>query len=188
MLSILSILIVEEQQLAKWQKERIQISKNLTPSQRKAVAQEIIDFIVERTEKGKDKNNSSFGRYSKSYKESLDFKLGGKSRFQKPDLTLTGEMLAELDLISHKNGSLLIGYDKGDADLNGKVEGNRLGTYGNKSKVGPARDFLGIADKDLKKILSKYDKKESAFERAARLLAAAEAARRISGIDGEGSE
>lgn len=104
--------------------------------------------------KGKDKDGNAFQGYSKGYKKSLDFKIAGKSSLV--NLTLSKEMLSELDLISTDSESLLIGYDKNDSDLNGKVEGNRLGTYGNKKPVTKPRDFLGIADEDLKKILKKY--------------------------------
>ena len=48
------------------------------------------------------------------------------------------------------------GYDPGDRALNGKVEGNVKGTYGNKKPVQRPRDFLGIHQKDLQKILKKY--------------------------------
>jgi len=164
--------------MAKWQKTTIPISKKYSPTERKAIAQEVIEFIRDRTSKGKDKNNQSFKGYSKGYKSSLDFKLGGKS--SKVNLRLTNEMMSELDLISHKNGSLLIGYDKADSDLNGKVEGNRLGTYGNKRPVTRGRDFLGIAKKDLDKILKKYPTSgEGLGKRALEILKASRASEEI---------
>lgn len=132
--------------MAKWQRVRIDVPKDLKPSERKAVAQEIIDFIRERTQSGIDKNGKQFKGYKKDYAKK-------KGRNFPVDLTFTEEMLSKLDLISHKNGSLLIGYDKNDKDLNGKVEGNRLGTYGQKRPVQKPRDFLGITQKQLKRIL-----------------------------------
>ena len=43
------------------------------------------------------------------------------------------------------------------AYINGKVEGNVLGTYGQDSPIsGKSRDFLGIKKEDLKTILSNF--------------------------------
>ena len=54
-------------------------------------------------------------------------------------------------------GKISIGYDKSDKELNGKVEGNRLGTYGNKAPVTRPRDFLGITDKALQPIIKRHE-------------------------------
>lgn len=170
--------------MAKWQRTKIEIPKEYSPRERKAIALEIIEFIKNRTSKGKDKNNENFAKYSKGYKKSLDFKLAGKGNTV--DLRLTNEMMESLDLISDKSGSLLIGYDRSDKDLNGKVEGNRLGTYGNKKAVTQPRDFLGIEEKDLKKILNKFpiEDRKSRLERALKILAANEAAEEVvQGVD-----
>jgi hypothetical protein len=159
--------------MAKWQRFALEIPKEYTPVEREAIANEIIEFIIERTrEKKKDKNNKSFPSYSKKYKESLDFKIAGKSG--SVDLTLSGEMLDSLELISHKNGKLIIGYDKSDTELNGKVEGNILGSYGGKPSDKKARDFLGIAENDLNKILKKFpieeEKRDLSIKRAVEIV------------------
>lgn len=150
------------------QKTRIKIPKGYSPRERKAIAQDVIDFIVERTENGHDKSGKRFPGYSKSYKESLDFKNAGKT--SKVDLTLSGEMLSEIDLLTQRNGSITVGYDAGDTELNGKVEGNRKGTYGkkkaNKSK---ARDFLGLSKTALQNILKKYPLGDTPAKEAKRL-------------------
>lgn len=162
--------------MARWQRVRVNIPKGYKPEERKIIAQEIIDHIVERSrEDGLDKNNNKFAPYSKSYKKSLDFKIGGKT--SKVDLTLTGEMLDSLKLISHNPDSILIGYDAGDS-VNGKAEGNIRGTYGQKKKVAPARDFLGIHKDSLKRILEKYPldddrERKDNLQLAAEALAAA---------------
>lgn len=140
--------------MAKWQRINIPIPKGYKPIERKAIAQEVIQFIVDRTKSGKDKDGRNFKGYTKEYKESLTFKLGGKS--SSVNLTLTGEMLGELDLLNQSNGNLRIGYDKGREALNGKVEGNREGTYGQKKQVTSPRDFLGLSSSALNKILKKY--------------------------------
>jgi hypothetical protein len=165
--------------MAKWQRVRIKIPKEYGPAERKAIAIEVLDFIRQRTKKkSEDKDGNKFQGYSSEYKKSLDFKNAGKS--SKVNLTLSGEMLAEMDLISHKNGSLLLGFDRFDQDLNGKVEGNRLGTYGNKKKVTKGRDFLGIQNKDLKKVLKKFPTTgNNVAKKAEEILKAAAAAGEI---------
>lgn len=141
--------------MAKWQRIRVEIPKDLRPVERVAVANEIIEFIINRTQSGKDKDNNDFPGYTKGYKKSLNFKNAGKG--STPNLRLTGEMLNTMELISHKSGSLLIGYDRNDSDLNGKVEGNRIGSYGQDDPdPDKARDFLGITESDLNKILEKF--------------------------------
>jgi len=145
------------------------------------IAKQILDFIRVRTDKGKDKDNKDFVGYSDAYKRSRDFKTAHKT--SRVNLKSTKEMMAELDLLRQVSGSITIGYDKEDIDLNGKVEGNRLGTYGNKKPVVKGRDFLGITDKDLKKVLKMFplnnDKKreKNVFE----LVKAAAAAGEIIG-------
>lgn len=117
---------------------------------------EVIDFIVNRTEKGIDKNGEKFPKYSASYVNSNDFKNAGKSK-GKVNLTLSKEMLNSIELLSEKSGELVVGFDKGDKELNGKAEGNIVGSYGGEPDPKKARDFLGIADKDLDRIVKRYE-------------------------------
>ena len=135
--------------MANWQRIKIEIPKQIKPADREEVALEIIDFIANRTKRNKDKDGRKFPKYEKKYA-----KIKGTS-INKVDLTLTGEMLDELKLISHRSGSLLIGYDRG-SDINGKVEGNRLGSYGGSPNPDKARDFLGLREKELQDILMDY--------------------------------
>lgn len=137
-----------------WMKTKIKIPKHLKPNEREALALEILEKIIDRTQKGKDKDGDKFPSYSKSYKNSLNFKIGGKS--SKVDLSLSGDMLADMQLLNHKSGELIIGYENG-SESNAKAEGNIRGTYGQKTpQKSKARDFLGIEDKDLARILADY--------------------------------
>ena len=146
--------------MAKQQKELINLSGlGLTQDQREEVADLIVERIVNRTVKeGRDRYGDKFPKYSDSYKESLDFKIAGKSK-SKVDLQLSGDMLAALKVLDVTSRSVLIGYDKG-AEENGRVEGNRLGSYGGKPNSDKARDFLGLTDDELRKIV-KYVKANS---------------------------
>lgn len=165
-----------------WQRFKVKVPKGLSPIQREALAQEVIDFVIKRSKDGVDKNGKAFPNYSASYVKSLDFKIAGKSK-GKVNLTLSEEMLQSLSLISHKPGEVLIGYDKSNAELNGKVEGNVLGTYGQSSPIkGKARDFMGIAKKDLESILDKVASKDDAQDLLKERQAAGELA---SGIEFE---
>lgn len=138
--------------MAEQQKFEVDVDVSYTDAERRELAREIIDFIVSRTrDKNLDKDNRSFPGYSKDYINSLEFKLAGKSRSD-IDLTLSGDMLDSIKLLSSRAGKLVIGFDRGTE--NDKAEGNRIGSYG-KSFGNPtkARDFLGIHPEDLSKIL-----------------------------------
>ena len=135
-------------------KATIQVDKRYSTRELESIASEIKDFIIERTQdKHLDKRNRQFAGYSDSYKHSLAFKVGGKSNAV--DLTLSGDMLAALDVLDTRPGVIEIGFEKGSTE-NAKAEGNILGTYGKDKQVAPKRDFLGITKGDLNKILAKY--------------------------------
>jgi hypothetical protein len=140
----------------KHQKLTIQIPKAYSKSERELIGLDIIDKIVSRTQSGIDKNGSRFLGYSKSYIDSLDFKVSGKSRGS-VNLTLSGDMLASLKVLNDKKaGSITIGFDKGSEE-NARADGNIRGTYGSsRASASKARDFLGIQSKDLKEILSNF--------------------------------
>lgn len=110
---------------------------------------------MSRTLNGLDKNNKEFGKYDKKYAE---FKGVGVNDV---DLTLDGEMLDNLELVSHKTGEIVIGYKDPSDELAGKVEGNRRGTYGQSKPIpGKKRDFLGIAQDELDIIIDSYKEEE----------------------------
>jgi hypothetical protein len=144
----------------KWQKIKIQIPKGYKPAEREAIAQDVIDFIVERTRKGKDKNNKAFTPgYSKAYANSAEGRVAGKREGATPNLWLSGEMLTDLgDYLKHKNGEITIGFENG-TESNAKADGNIRGTYGKPTPIKRGkykRDFLGITERDLKKIIDTY--------------------------------
>jgi len=162
--------------MAEQQKFLIELSDKYSAEERRAIAAEVIQRITERTrDEGKDKNNRTFKGYSESYKGSLDFKIAGKG--SKVDLTLTGEMIDSMQLLKTRPGQIEIGYKAGD-EINGKVEGNRLGTYGKPQPVAPPRDFLGITKSDLQDILRRYPlrNEEKRLDSVAQVKAAERAA------------
>ena len=142
------------------QKKRIKFPEKykgkFNPEERKAIAEDIKEFIGDRTSAGKDVNNRKFPGYSKEYAK--------KKRSANVDLRLTGEMLKILEelgtLKTDRANEVTIGYERGSR-VEGKVEGNRKGTYGRSRPIpGKKRDFLGLTQKDLKEILDFHLKRK----------------------------
>ena len=138
-----------------WQKTRIDLPEDLPPSVREAIGRDILRHIQERAinenkgfnpDTGRDKK---FPGYSKEYA-----KAKGSSRSD-VDLILSGDMFSAMDILSHKKGSLLIGFRNG-TDENAKAEGNQIGSYGRSPDPSKARPFLGLTKKDLDEIVKRY--------------------------------
>lgn len=167
--------------MATQQKFSVKVSKKLDRDQKLAMGLEIIDAILERTEKGLDKNNNPFPGYSDKYIESLDFSLAGKSP-RKVNLKLSGEMLGAIEVLDvDKDGEIVIGIPRDDKFNNEKAEGNILGSYGGKPNKSKARDFMGISRDDLNAIKENYKvttraDRDRATERALELLTASQIA------------
>ena len=118
---------------------------------RSLVAEDVVTFILTRTSRGLDKNNKPFKRYSKSYVNSIDFKIAGKSKNQ-VNLELSGDMLTDLEILNIQTaGFITIGFIEGTEE-NDRAAWNR----NNLRPSHPKRDFLGINDSDLNKIINKY--------------------------------
>lgn len=136
------------------QKIDIRVPAELDGVGRQIVGQEIVDFIVSRTEKGLGINNQPFTGYSDAYKESEDFSIAGKS--STVNLTLTGDMLSDLQVLSTTTGIISIGYPNGSEE-NDKAEWLRSPQPNSQTgKTAPTRDFLGISQKDLDVIVGRY--------------------------------
>lgn len=131
---------------------RFSIPIDFNEEQRFQVAQLIIEKIQENTSQGKNRYGSSMPKYSEEYKQSLDFKNAGKGSL--PNLHLSGDMLASIELISDKPGEVVIGYKAGDS-LAGQVEGNVIGSYGGNPDPSHARPFIGLPQKQLDLIIAK---------------------------------
>ena len=113
-----------------------------------SVAQAAIDLIVKRTESGKDINGKAFKKYSKEYKESLDFKAFGKDG--EVNLKLTGQMLGTLDVLETSGSKVKIGWNDGVESA--KAHGHNAGVPG---KL-PKREFFGLTDAELNTIKKEF--------------------------------
>lgn len=154
-----------------WIRKKIKVRKEFDKLQRQAIAQDIIDTIVERTTvKNIDRKGNPFPGYSKAYTQSLDFKIAGKTKGN-VNLRLSGDMLNSLKVLNTKKGEITIGFDRGDSENNGKAEGNIKGTYGQKTSTGKKRDFLGLPRNQIKEIQDSYvptrENRERILERIA---------------------
>jgi hypothetical protein len=137
----------------------ISIPTSFNATQREAIGIDIINRIVERTEAGLDVNGNPFAPYKQSYKQTLEYKIGhGNS--SKVNLTLTGELLGSLSIISHGAGFIKLGFDDSSASEKAKWIQSPTGQKAGKQTP---RKFLGISEKDLNKILAKYESSNVAF-------------------------
>lgn len=126
--------------------------------QRLEVGRNVIKRVVERTrEEYKNKNNRKFPGYSQTYISSKAFLQGGKSK-NEVNLTLTGEMIDDLDIVEHGVGYVDIGYKTSYTGA-GKVEGNVIGSYGREPNTKHARDFLGIKKDEAEEFILKVETK-----------------------------
>lgn len=135
---------------------RISIPKKFNKETRELIADDVIDFIIERTTQGVDKNGNDFPAYSKEYAKKKGVNV------QAVDLVASGEMMLsqQLKKIKDASGEIIIGYDGRSKKLNEKVEGNITGSYGGEPNKKKARDFLGISNQDLMVIIGKYEADE----------------------------
>lgn len=152
----------------RWTNRKINISTQYTKAEREAIAFDIITYLQDRTKRGKGKDNKKWAppadKYSKEYKESLDFKQ--KADKSKVNLTLSGDMLDSIDLLKSAKGEIRIGISEEDED-HGKAEGNIRGSYGKPTgSMAKSRDFLALSREELSKILRKYPIRDKEKRRA----------------------
>lgn len=134
---------------AKWQRVRLEIPRNIGPRAREAIGIELRNRMQERAEAGVGVNaagtrSKRFPGYTEEYA-----KKKGQTNV---DLLLEGDMLAGMNLISHRPGSVLIGFQNGTEE-NAKAEGNILGSYGRSPNPKKARNFLGLPAAEIRRII-----------------------------------
>lgn len=121
---------------------------DLSKSTKERIAQAIIDKIIANSEAGVDRNGRDLPKYSKGYEASSAFAAFGKSN--KPDMTLTGDMLGQIDVLSMSGDTIKIGWE--DPEQSAKAHGNITGREGLRKK----RDFFGLTATEIKEILKEY--------------------------------
>lgn len=140
---------------AKHQKFVLRIPPTYDDRERLAIGQAAIEHIQDRTEKGVDKNGKPFPKYTTEYKNSVAFRVAGKSAGS-IDLRLSGDMMTALEVLETAPGRITIGYRNGSEE-NAKADGNIRGTYGQDTpNAKKARDFLGLTDAERERILNEF--------------------------------
>lgn len=127
--------------------KKIEIPSDLSRDARIALADEIVSFIKERTDRNLDINGAKFAAYSPEYVASADFKAAGKSKGD-VNLRLTNEMMDSIQVLDISQSSITIGFDAGSP-------ANDKGVWNQASDNGPSRKFLGVNEKDLEKLIAK---------------------------------
>lgn len=130
------------------QTKRVYLNVTSDKDVKREIGRQIVDRIVKRTQSGIDKEGDKFVKYSKAYKESLAFKVYGKS--SKVDLTLSGAMLASVSIVGVDSTSVRIGF-RDDQQFQ-KASGHIDGTGAHNAL--PIRDFWGLPLGDVQKIIT----------------------------------
>ena len=136
-------------------KQTFKLNSRISKDKTELIAEEVLDYIIERTKSGKGKDGKSFPSYSDSYKNSINYKAARKDGT--PNLTLSGEMIDSLKVLEVKNGSFTIGFSKSDKEVNARAEGNILGSYGGSPNKSKARNFLEMSSSEIAKIIRNID-------------------------------
>lgn len=111
-----------------------------TLDEKEDLAFAIIDQIVDRTRSGKSLNGRNFRRLSAAYAD-----LKGTTR---ADLTLDGDMLDELDIISIRGNKIKIGW-------NDTLQSNKAYNHDTGDTL-PKREFFGMTEAELKRIVKDF--------------------------------
>ena len=86
-------------------------------TQRADIARAAVDYIQKRTKRGLGIGGQKLGDYSTSYKNNRDFAAAGKTGQTKVNLTLSGEMLASIEVLDiNIAGRIVIGFQEGEDD------------------------------------------------------------------------
>lgn len=104
------------------------------------IAYALIDKIIDRTRSGKSLKGNSFKKLSAAYAD-----IKGSS---KVNLTLDGDMLDELDVISIKGNKVKIGWDD-------TLQSNKAFNHDTGDTL-PKREFFGATNDELKDLVSEF--------------------------------
>ncbi len=118
------------------------------PALKEALGQAIIDRMLARTDKNEAYGGGALkSPYSKAYQKSLEFKAAGKKAGD-VNMTLTGDMLASIDVLSTSGNKIKIGI----ADELQILKGFNHQT----GDTVPKRAFFGVTKDELKEIGVKF--------------------------------
>ena len=121
---------------------RLQVSNLLGDIDRQLIGQLVIERIQDRATSGRNIDGGRFARYAPAYVDYLR-KIGADDGL---DLTLTGEMLNSIEILSHGPGFVEIGLERGSFAAR-KATWNQGG-----NPDIPSRPFMGIKDSEANRI------------------------------------
>jgi hypothetical protein len=139
----------------------------------------LVNEIEKNTLRGRDKNDKSMTAntpYSKAYKESLEFKVHGKT--SRVNMRLSGQMLASMAVTSTDATSVTIGFLSKEQEKKARRHINGVGKL-------PVRDFFGLPKKDQIRIFKTVVRDFNLEEEAQTLEGALEALGGEITIEGE---
>lgn len=133
-----------------------------------SIGADLVERIVDITESGRSPKGASFKKYDEDYIESEEFKAAGKSSSE-VNLTLYGDMLAQLEPIRVEGGRVILGWN--DTTQQKKAYAHMTGFKGHPTiKNGPRREFLAVTQGMLDDIRERYidqikrpDEQQSSF-------------------------
>jgi len=142
---------------SKTREQRSAMRQQLSNSEFKAeYGRAYVDKIIERTEdRNVDKDGRRFKRYSKGYKDSLTFRIYGKS--SSVNLHLTGAMLSSMNSKNKSGTAIMIEFSGGEGP---KAHGHITG--GGRNHSLPVRDFFGLprgVERQLMKELMRFTRR-----------------------------
>ena len=112
---------------------------------RDRIGQMMVQKIKDRTASGISANGTAF-KYAK------------KSPHRGNNLSDSGDMLAMLEVVSHTQGAITVGYKDITSIEANQAEGISIGTYGNDDpNPALAKPFIGISSEELDLILNRVD-------------------------------
>jgi hypothetical protein len=140
---------------ANWQRFTVLLPSTVSdPKEKLALGEDIIKYIRERTRSSKDNKGKDFPKYSKEYRRSLDFKIARKSGTV--NLTQTGDMLQDIEVLSMSKDKIVIGFEKG-SESNDKADGHITGWQGRSDVRRPFLGFEGSEKAKLKSMIKKHE-------------------------------
>lgn len=119
------------------------------------IAQGLIDYMVARVEAGKGIGGVDLAEqsYSQTYSKSLKFAAASKGK--KVNMTLTGDMLRSIDLLSEDGSVVVIGIE--DETERAKAYGHQTGFRNHPTiKKAKPRRFFGLTSGEIEKVLKEF--------------------------------
>lgn len=116
-----------------------------------AMAEALLEKVIEKTESGKSRTGSRFRKYSKAYAETDEFKAAGKSRGD-VNLSLSGDMLGLVGVVNESANTVTLGWE--DSDEAAKAHGHITG--GGAGGKLPVRDFFGLNNTDIDEVKREF--------------------------------